>query len=482
MSSPTVPETTARQVLMLRAFESTAPDSALWTAEDRGWATRLARTTLGPDATPEQFVIERARHAAERLAPRDARIARALTARIGGAPWVLLAALGGVLVGLLIDTLGNSQHVNLLAPPVWGAIVWSLLIYLLLAARLLFQPHATSGWLRRLVQSFWTPPRDRSEGGLQAYRLAWVELNTPRAAARAAVMLHIAAAALAAGLIGGMYLRGLVLDYRAGWQSTFLDAPAVHDVLLPLLAPATAVTGITIPPVETLAAQRVGPDDKGNADAAPWIHLYAAMLALFVVGPRLLLALIAALQAWWLARRWTLPWQDAYFQRLMREHRTGQARILVVPHAVAPAAQVGLNLRQMLAPTFGDELEVTVTAPVPYGEEETAPTASATSATSPDQKSAVAARLVLIDLGATPEAETHGRLLTQLRADGIPLVMLVDEAAFVQRFATMPARIAERRAVWQHFAEQQQLPWLALDLAQPDATAGASLRTILGGG
>ena len=60
--------------------------------------------------------------------------------------------------------------------------------------------------------------------------------------------------------------------------------------------------------------------------------------------------------------------------------------------------------------------------------------------------------------------------------------MLVDEAAFAQRFATMPARIAERRAAWQHFAEQQQLPWLALDLAQPDATAGASLRTILGGG
>jgi hypothetical protein len=476
MSAPTVPETTARQVLMLRAFESAAPDSPLWTAEDRGWATRLTRTTLEPTATPEQFVIERARHAVERLAPRDARVARALTARVGGTPWLLLAVLGGLLVGLLIDTLGNSQPINLLAPPVWGVIAWSLLIYLLLALRLVFQPMAKSGWLRRLVQSFWTPPRDRSEGGLHAYRLAWVELNAPRAAARAAVMLHVAAAALAAGLIAGMYLRGLVLDYRAGWQSTFLDAPIVHDALQPLLAPATAVTGITIPSVETLAAQRVGPDGKGNADAAPWIHLYAAMLVLFVGAPRLLLALVAAIQAWWLARRWTLPWQDAYFQRLMREHRIGQARILVVPHATALAAQVGLNVRQMLAPTFGDELEISIAATVPYGEEDAMPAAS------PDAKSAVAARLALFDLGATPEAETHGRLLAQLRADDVPLVVLVDEAAFARRFATMPARIAERRALWQHFAERQQLPWLALDLEHPDATAGVTLRTILGGG
>ena len=476
MSTPAVPETTARQVLMLRAFESAAADSPLWTAEDRGWATRLARTTLAPNATPEQFVIERARHAVERLAPRDVRVARALTARVGGTPWLLLATLGGILVGLLIDTLGNRQHINLLAPPVWGVIAWSLLIYLLLAVRLALRPASRSDWLRRLVQSFWLPARDRSEGGLHAYRLAWVELNQPRAAARAAVMLHLAAAALAAGLIGGMYLRGLVFDYRAGWQSTFLDAPAVHAVLQPLLAPATTVTGIAIPSVDTLATQRVGPDGRGSADAAPWIHLYAAMLALFVVGPRLLLALVAALQSWWLARRWTLPWQDAYFQRLMREHRVGQMRISVVPHASAPAAQVGLNLRQMLVPTFGEELEVTVTAPVPYGEEDAVPAAP------PDAKSAVAARLVLFDLGATPEEETHGRLLAQLRTDGIPLVMLVDEAAFAQRFATMPARIAERRAAWQHFAEQQQLPWLALDLSQPDATAGASLRTILGGG
>ena len=60
---------------------------------------------------------------------------------------------------------------------------------------------------------------------------------------RIAALLHVAAAAVAIGLLGSMYLRGLVLDYRAGWQSTFLQADTVQRVLSTLLAPATALTG-----------------------------------------------------------------------------------------------------------------------------------------------------------------------------------------------------------------------------------------------
>ena len=43
-------------------------------------------------------------------------------------------------------------------------------------------------------------------------------------ALRAETALHAGAAALALGLVAGLYVRGLVLDYRAGWESTFLDA------------------------------------------------------------------------------------------------------------------------------------------------------------------------------------------------------------------------------------------------------------------
>ncbi len=57
-------------------------------------------------------------------------------------------------------------------------------------------------------------------------------------------------------------------------------------------------------------------------------------------------------------------------------------------------------------------------------------------------------RLALVDLGATPEDDTHGRFLHALRAaaPGVPLVLLADASAFDRRFAGLPARGAERRA------------------------------------
>ena len=42
---------------------------------------------------------------------------------------------------------------------------------------------------------------------------------------RAETLLHAGAAALALGLIAGLYARGLVLDYRVAWESTLLDRP-----------------------------------------------------------------------------------------------------------------------------------------------------------------------------------------------------------------------------------------------------------------
>lgn len=470
-NAATVDETTARQILMVRAFETATPDSPLWTEQDRAWATRLARETMDKDAGPEGFVAERARHAMQRLEPRDAGIGRWLNLRLGRGSWLWLAALAGLLAGLLMDAVGGTQRINLLAPPVWGVLLWNLLVYLALLLRPMKQAGPGNGWLRRLVRALWTPGRPRKNAALTAYAAAWSEISTPLAAARAALLLHLAAAALALGLIGGMYLRGLALDYRAGWQSTFLDAPAVHAVLARALAPASALTGIAVPDVGSLAAQRIGPGETATADAAPWIHLYATMLGLFVVAPRALFALWAAFRGWRLSRRWALPWQEPYFQRLMRQHSRRRAQVQVVPHAAAASAQSALSLRTLLVPSLGEDFDLRVTAPVAYGEEENAEALAA----EPD----TTLRLALFDLGATPEAEAQGRLIAALRTSPATLILITDEAAFLRRFDAFPERIAERRAAWQHFAETERLPWLAVDLERPDPTAAAILQRAL---
>ena len=472
MTTPAIPETTARQVLMLRAFETAAPDSPLWTREDGVWASRLARQTLAEGAPAEQFVAERARHAMERLAPRDPHIRRWMEPGAGVVrhwPWAVAV---GLVVGMLADAMGGAQHIDLLSPPLWGLLAWNIGIYLLLAWRAV-RPETPHDWLRRLVRRLGQPARGQRHGALRAFALDWTRLAAPLAATRTALFLHLAAATLAAGMVAGMYLRGLVLDYRAGWQSTFLDASTVHALLATLLAPASAVTGIAVPDAAALETLRISADTVATADAAPWIHLYAAMLALFVIAPRILLALWSAWRGWRLSRRWQLPWDEPYFQQLMREYRGQRASVQVIPHGTTISAPAALHLRTLLLPVLGEDLDFSVAEPVAYGDEETAVVPAEPGTT---------LRLVLFDLGATPEPEAHGRLIARLRGPAA-MAIIADEAAFARRFAAFPERLAERRLAWQRFADAEQLPCCAMDLEHPDAEqAGRALAAALTSG
>jgi hypothetical protein len=267
---------------------------------------------------------------------------------------------------------------------------------------------------------------------------------------------------VALGLIAGLYLRGLVLDYRAGWQSTFLDADQLRLFLSAALGPAVTVTGSGLPDAAGLQALRVGPDGAATASAAPWIHLFAATLALFVVLPRALLMAWAAVRATWLARRLPLPVHEPYYQRLLFEHRGQAARVQLLTHGAAPSPHAQACVRALLEQALlGAGLQMSSVAPVPYGSEE--------SAASTGLPPGTTLRVLLLELSATPEEDSHGALVRALRGPAMPpLLLLVDESAFKQRFAGMPARIAERRQAWQHWAKAQGVPLVCADLAQPD--------------
>lgn len=324
-------EDEARQVLLLQARESSAdhldPGASTWTAEDRSWATRQAVSAVGEQATPERLVLARTALALQRLLPKDAAARAWLQRRVWHPAWAVLAAVLGLVAGLAVDQLGPPQRVNLLAPAVWAVVAWNALVYL---ALVLPSPwRGLRGWLAQRFQR-----GDEAVSGLWARHAAPLTLN------RLALVLHLAAAALAVGLMAGLYLRGLVLDYRAGWQSTFLDASAVQAALNLLLAPAQWLTGIHVPEVAPL---RLGPGIDAQASAAPWIHLLAATLAWAVVLPRLLLAGLAARRAQGLARRFPLPLDTPYFEALhplMRPERSPQVRLLWWAHPQAPAVQL----------------------------------------------------------------------------------------------------------------------------------------------
>ena len=161
---------------------------------------------------------------------------------------------------------------------------------------------------------------------------------------RAETLLHAGAAALGLGLIAGLYARGLVLDYRAAWESTLLSPAAAHALVTWVLQPASVLSGIALPDAAAFASlQAAHGDSRAGAPAAPWIHLFALTLLWAVVLPRTLLALLCLGRAGLLARRFRLPLDEPYFQRLARLQRGGAAQVAVWPYGHAPSPQAALG-------------------------------------------------------------------------------------------------------------------------------------------
>ena len=470
-------ERAAAEVLLLRAFETAG--GARCSDDDRAWASRSALQAVGADAPAEAFLAARARAGLSRIEPHDPLLQRWLARRPRLVAALALALLLAFAAGLVVDHVGSAQRINLLAPPVWALIVWNLAVYAALLLRRWLAPRSV-GALRRELSGWvthWVSRRRARRAGAdgssapawQAFGADWAATSAPLQGARAALVLHLAAAALALGLLAGLYLRGLVLDYRVGWQSTFLDAATVQSLLSTLLAPASALSGIAVPDVAGIEALRLAPGAVSGSAAAPaaaWIHLYALQLLLLVLLPRLALALWAAHRVRALRRDLPLPLHEPYFARLLRQQRGGHARLRVWPHARVPDAQASVALRALLRRVCGDDMSLHIEPAVAYGAEDEV-------AAPPDDG---ALRVVLCDLGATPEPESQGRLL---RALGQPLLLL-DEAAFVRRFGAGSPRLAQRREAWSALADSLGCAVVGVDLQAPDmAAAEAGLQAAL---
>jgi hypothetical protein len=263
-----------------------------------------------------------------------------------------------------------------------------------------------------------------------------------------------------------MYVRGLVLEYRAGWESTFISAEAVRALLAFVLGPASALTGIPIADVARLEAMRLGAGGAGE-NAAPWIHLYAATVALVVLVPRFLLGMGTWLAERRLAGHFPLALDEPYFARLTRQLGREPARVRVVPYSYQLAPQAVLGLQSIAARIFGPHAEVTVAPGISWGGEDALPEGLV-----PDGTHALIA--VVFSLAATPETENHGAFLTAVAAlagRAAPVVALVDESAFRKRFAQEPRRLEERRTAWRELLAVQGREPVFVDLEAPDHAA-----------
>jgi hypothetical protein len=492
-------------VLLVKAVEEADREGTLLPAADRAAATRDAARarsetghTAGPDgptgplSSPAQrLLVARAQLLRARLTARVP-VVDALLALLGGPWWVTTLLLGlGLVAGLTLSALDGTRRINVLAFPLLGLVGWSLLVYLsALVRRVRAFARRASGppaiarilaeralaRVRRLIArsaAFNAP----LAAALGRFAGEWQEAAGPSLVARASRLLHVSAAATGLGLIAGLYLRGIVLDYQAGWESTFLGPEQVRALLRVVYGPASLLTQIPIPDAAHLASIR-WQDGRGGENAAQWIHLLAATALLFVVLPRLVLALGTTLVVWRRSLSAPMPPSLApYFRTVFGAAAgpIGRGIVAVMPYAYEPSAAASSALRRLLPAALGDGMAVDVRAQVPYGGEDDLLEHL------PERGGAIADVIVLLfSLAATPEDQSHGIVIAGVRdwlagsRRHAQLLALVDERPYSERMGAQTGfadRLVARRALWESFVSARGVKACVLDLSGEPAAA-----------
>jgi hypothetical protein len=478
-----------RSILLVKSVEEHDPDGAVLPLAEREAATRdalRATAAAAPGDRAWEVLEVRAAQLQERLAGRHPVVERALEleSALTSAGWLMLPA--AFATGLLLSLLDGRVRIEILAFPLLGVVIWNLAVYLLLLLAALRAARSRSvqrpsaiwawtlwparwGWQRaaRLIKrsSFYHRPLSAA---LRKFSADWWPVAQPLLSQQGQRLFHLGSAALAAGLVAGFYLRGMALEYRAGWESTFLGAEQVRVVLGWVYGPAAVATGIGLPADEAAVNALHWQGGQGGGPAAPWIHLMAATAILYVIVPRLLLALVATARLRRIAASVAPPETLLAYARgvLGASDAALPAQVArLTAFAYEPGAAAERGLQQLLRAAFGADTRIEFEPMLRYGDE--SDYEARLRAASPDIE------IVLFSLAGTPEAENHGAVLQLLRAahaaaPGTRRLVLIDESPFLARMggdASLAARIGQRRDAWRQFVSSHGLDACLVHLA-----------------
>ena len=487
---------TLRTVLLIQAIEESDRGGDVLALADRAEATREAvrnapqgrsiRSGIGLARADETLLALRAERLLARVRLRSPAVDYVL-AVAGGLTWLGRAVLVlALIVGLSLSTLDGSRRINILAFPLIGLLAWNFFVYaLVIAAHIKRRGPRPAGisWPARFYERWISA---RIEGllkqsmrfnaplatALRRFTGEWVQIEHPRLLERAQWLMHCAAALVAAGLIAGLYLRGIVFRYEAGWESTFLSPKSVHALLAALYGPAARLSGIGLPSISDVNALR-WTGVSGGGEAASWIHLIALTAVLYIIVPRLILACMAGINLWRLSRNPPLPAAFIGYGRAVLAGAAGGARhesVSVICFAYEPSPASIAGLQTLLATTLGAIIKIEMRATVRYGQEDAfRATLTSSGADATDWN------VLLMAAASTPEAENHGAVINALRdslareSQPLPLLVVIDTGPYAARMqgdATFEQRLRERRNLWSEFVAGYGLSACLVDLSR----------------
>lgn len=330
-----------QKILLIQAVEETDRAEQVFPAAERAGATRTALGEGAPPPSPEPdaplapaaegFLARRAQVLLSGLRERAPAIGHLLGIVDGSSTHERLLLAASFIGGLLLPFLAARERINLFALPLIALLVWNLAVYALLIGRALRSPPG-EGW----VSQFWLGKlylrwvRRKADAilsqstrfnaplapGLNRFASTWWTSAQRLFEMRTHWLLHLCAALAALGLALGYYYAARAMHMPAGWSGRTLGTSTARGLLMALYGPASALTGIPIPPAERLGELRW---EQGGTHALSWVHLMAVTLALYVIVPRLIAASIAGLSSWRASRKLAAPASlTGYAQGLLR--------------------------------------------------------------------------------------------------------------------------------------------------------------------
>ncbi len=474
-------ESAARQVMLVRAIESTDATRQILSDDDRVYASQSAQALAQWDAsssqapvTPALFLQKRAGLILKRIEERTPSFGTLTASKTSLRSLANALPVIALLAGALADRISDPHRVDLLSAPLLLIIAWNLAVYALLLVWWLapasWVPPAHSGWRVRLANIKASIPAKLPKplvAATSTFAAEWLAASAPLTRARLQRAIHFSAAAFALGAVISLYARGLLSQYQAGWESTFLDAQQVHTALSVLFLPAMAV--FQLPGFSLAQVQALGLPQSGVAAAgAQWVHLYGGTLLLLVILPRLALGGVARWKEKKLSTNFPVDLRHPYFRKLTQNIGPALPAVLrVFPYSftVDEARDKGLNSVAKLL--LGERASVMLRPSTGYGQTP----AGLPGSGNPDNPD-VALTVVLFNLNATPEQENHGAFLDQFVQPGGPgFSVLVDESGYLERMGgqnTGAARTQERIALWRDFCAQHKATVSIVNLVHPE--------------
>ncbi|MES2633633.1 MAG: DUF2868 domain-containing protein [Pseudomonadota bacterium] len=363
-----------RQVILARAIEQGDAQGKLLGETERDRIDQESRRTASPDskALMGEFIHERAVRVISTVEPRDPWLAGLQNAR----PWQLWLAAGipvlAFTLGVVSNIIGNPHRVDLVSLPLLGIVVWNVIMYIVLIAGWAMAGRGRKSWVGALGR--WSdgnralskrPGNARAQAAAHFWR-EWFKATQGLYTSRIKRVLHLSAAAWAVGVIASLLVRGLVVEYRVGWESTFLDASQVNTLLNVLRVPAQLLF-----PLAPFTTEQVGKLQfsvgGGTAEgASTWVFMYVALLLVVVVIPRLVLAAIAWVRERFQAGTMSIDASDPYYERIASLLDVARVELCLITHSTQDREQLMRVLVQeadiahtLVSSDQGDVLRIT---------------------------------------------------------------------------------------------------------------------------